>query len=784
MKHIYYVICAFMFLTSQGFAQLTPAFQTAQNAVCPSTCISFQDISTGGAVSWSWSFPGSQTPVSGAQNPTNICYSTPGSYDVSLTVTDATGNAQTLTIPGFINVLPVPQVTFSTQNAGCGSVTGSINTTITGGQGSTDIFWLPGGQTTASISGLQPGTYTIVIRDSGSGGGGATNYFLEDFQSGGIGWTFQQSGPNDPEANFWEVNDTEGGVPPPGCGVAGNGDQTLHITADPTWSLGTGALYNAGGLCPVLFCVSTDTRAVSPAFSTAGSTSAVLSFDYIANGDPGNDYASVWINDGTGWQVLIPALISPLCIGGQGQWTSANIPLPASCNNNPSVQIGFRWQNNDDGVGTDPSVAINNVVVRQQTSTSVTCTLTDSVTIVQIPGPSLSLNVTNATCGQNNGSISPVINGGSGNFYYQWTPGNSSASTLTGLGAGSYTLMLTDSTAGTACTVSASANVVSAGGLTLSASVVAEVCGNGAGAINLNVSGGTPPYTYQWNNGQTGSTLSNLSGGSYSVQVSDGTGCTGDTTITVPSSAGFRVNVTSQGSTCFGRDNGEIKINITGGTPPCTILWDGVPGPAVKVLLPAATYNLNVSDAAGCDTSFSVTLTEPPPINLVATTEYLVPMGDTVQIYTIASGGSGPLTGTWDNDTTLSCSSCDSAIAFPFLDNHYYTYTVKDSTGCTESVTVHVAVYRDGPFIPNAFSPNEDERNDVFKVYAYGVVNFRLDIFNRWGQIIYSDNDIYRGWNGKSDGKDAPQGIYVYRTEIKYLDGKKDIIRGSVTLYR
>ena len=176
------------------------------------------------------------------------------------------------------------------------------------------------------------------------------------------GWDLAfQTGTNDADANFFTISDAEGGVAPTGCGVANNGDQTLHITSTllPT----AGAAYNAGGFCGLGICVETHIRAQSAPFTTAGSTGLTLEFDYIANGSPGSDYGTVWYNDGTGWTQLGTALIAPTCPSGQGQWTAFSMALPASCDNNPAVQIGFGWDNNDDGAGTDPSYAVNNVEV-------------------------------------------------------------------------------------------------------------------------------------------------------------------------------------------------------------------------------------------------------------------------------------------------------------------------------------------------------------------------------------------------------------------------------------
>ncbi|MBL4706337.1 MAG: hypothetical protein JKY54_17550, partial [Flavobacteriales bacterium] len=179
---------------------------------------------------------------------------------------------------------------------------------------------------------------------------------------GSAGWNLSASmGVNEPDANFFTISDNEGGVAPPGCGVGGNGDQTLHVTSTllPT----AGAAYNSGGFCGLGICVVTHVRAESAIFSTVGSSNMLLEFNYISNGSAGVDFGTVWYNDGSGWTQLGAALITPTCGSGQGQWTAFSMNLPSSCDNNPTVQVGFGWENNDDGVGTDPSFAVNAVEI-------------------------------------------------------------------------------------------------------------------------------------------------------------------------------------------------------------------------------------------------------------------------------------------------------------------------------------------------------------------------------------------------------------------------------------
>ena len=180
-------------------------------------------------------------------------------------------------------------------------------------------------------------------------------------------------------SNQWYVSCAENGHTPgvcaTGCMAADSTSTlaTLHIGNVPTSPAAPvfcptgdcGARYDGGGFCDVGGIppsTQTDKRAVSPNINCLGRNNITLSFNYITKGDPGNDYGQVEYSDdgGTSWYFLASPNASILC-DTVGQWASYSFLLPSSCDNNPGVKIGFRWINNDDGNGTDPSFAVDNV---------------------------------------------------------------------------------------------------------------------------------------------------------------------------------------------------------------------------------------------------------------------------------------------------------------------------------------------------------------------------------------------------------------------------------------
>jgi gliding motility-associated-like protein len=155
--------------------------------------------------------------------------------------------------------------------------------------------------------------------------------------------------------------------------------------------------------------------------------------------------------------------------------------------------------------------------------------------------------------------------------------------------------------------------------------------------------------------------------------------------------------------------------------------------------------------------------------------------------------GVGPYTYKWSESeerSTIVCADCPEASITPFYDTRYRV-AVTDAAGCIETDYINVLVDRSVYiWIPNAFSPNGDGVNDYFYVvgkYSYDIESF--EIFNRWGQRIFQNNNIlvnseFDGWAGNAFGKMMTPDVYVYRAVLKFIDGSTQYFTGDVTLIR
>ena len=112
---------------------------------------------------------------------------------------------------------------------------------------------------------------------------------------------------------------------------------------------------------------------------------------------------------------------------------------------------------------------------------------------------------------------------------------------------------------------------------------------------------------------------------------------------------------------------------------------------------------------------------------------------------------------------------------------------MESGPNCSDTATKNIPIYPEKLiYVPNAFTPNQDDVNDVFKPVVSGVddENYKFVIFDRWGKEIFSTTDYNKGWDGTINGKDASIGVYTYIIEYKEIQGIQKILKGIITLVR
>jgi hypothetical protein len=200
--------------------------------------------------------------------------------------------------------------------------------------------------------------------------------------------------------------------------------------------------------------------------------------------------------------------------------------------------------------------------------------------------------------------------GGTAPYTYLWSNG-ATTEDLAGITAGTYTVTITDANG---CTTTASVTITeptaTLGATTTQTDVLCF--GNSTGAIDLTINGGTAPYAYLWSNGATSEDLTNIAAGTYDVTITDGNGCTITSSVTITEPTATLAATTTQTDVlCFGNSTGAIDLTITGGTAPYAYLWSNGATSEDLAGITAGTYTVTITDANGCSTTASVTITEP-----------------------------------------------------------------------------------------------------------------------------------------------------------------------------
>ncbi|HEY4798126.1 MAG TPA: T9SS type A sorting domain-containing protein, partial [Bacteroidia bacterium] len=292
-----------------------------------------------------------------------------------------------------------------------------------------------------------------------------------------------------------------------------------------------------------------------------------------------------------------------------------------------------------------------------------------------------SVSSTPATC-SSNGTATANVSGGTSPYTYSWNGGGTSQS-ISGLAAANYTVSITDAHG---CTSTGTINVAS-NPLTSTITPTNENChGGSSGSVSLTVSGGTVPYTYAWNNSATTQNISNLSATTFSVLITDATGCANTKTVTVTEPAVLSTTVSSTNVTCNSLCNGTANANMSGGTAPYQYLWATTPltqtTQSISGLCPGV-YNLTVTDNKGCIVTSNATITEPVVLSVtVSATPATCGNNDGTATASV-SGGTTQYSFLWTGGSTAQSPTG--------LAHGNYTLTVTDAKGCTAAGTTTVS---------------------------------------------------------------------------------------------
>jgi len=645
-----------------------------------------------------------------------------GTYTV--TVTDA--NGCTTTVSATITQ-PLQALSASTNviaNVSCnGGSNGSTSVLANGGTSPYVYLWIPSAQTNATATGLSAGNYTVTITDANGCTITTTAIITQPLQalsastsvianvscnggSNGNASVLPNGGTN-PYVYLWnpsaQTNATATGLSAGNYTVTVTDTHGCTTTASATITQPLQALSASTTIVANVSCNGGSNGSTSVLAS--GGTSPYLYFwnpsaqtNAIATGLSAGTY-TVTVTDAHGCTTTANATITqPL----QALSASATIVTNVSCNGGSNGSASVLANG-----GTSPYIylwspsAQTNATVTGLSAGTYTVTVTDmhgcsvmaNTTITQ-PLQALSASTTivaNVSCnGGSNGSANVLASGGTSTYIYLWNPSAQTNATATGLSAGIYTVTVTDAHG---CTATRTA-VINQPQQALSASTrgVVNVSCNGSndGSASVLANGGTNPYNYSWNpSAQIGSTASGLSAGAYTVTVTDAHGCTATANVEITQPLVLTVATTAISNVnCNGNSTGVAHATGMGGTGPYNYTWNpSAQTNATATGLSAGTYTVTVTDAHGCTTNKSITITQPNALSVTVTgNQHPLCEGQPATIDALVSGGTTPYVYLWSTGGT------NSSLTVTPLSTVTYTVTITDANGCSATTTATLIV--------------------------------------------------------------------------------------------
>ncbi|MFN5223963.1 MAG: beta strand repeat-containing protein, partial [Bacteroidota bacterium] len=679
-------------------SQLTiiePSALTAVNTTTPSTCGnsngSISVITAGGIAPYTYQ-------ANGVSNGSSNIISNLNQGAYSIIVTDQNG-CTAATSSNVINVAGPTITTVAPTNVTCNGLNnGSINIVSLGGTNPILYSINNGSSTTTSpiFNNLTPGGYNILITDANGCTSASTAQITQP--------TALNLSSNSTSATCGQNNGIfnligNGGTPP--YQYSGNGGTSFQPTGNFV-AVGPGT-YSVI-LSDFLGC--TSSGSVSVANSAAPIVSSVPITNITCNG----------YNDGS----------ATINVNGGA------LPLTYSING---------------GFTTTPNNSFNNLAPGPY-SILVTdangCTGTYSINITQPSAFSVTSTTSNASCGNNDGTATITGSGGSGGLTYSLNGGAAQTNgNFNNLGAGNYTVVVTDQSGCTASVVASVSNNAAPIISNLSGTDV-NCFGNSNGTINISANGGTPPLNFSIDNGvtyQSSSTFPSLPGGVYSISVLDANGCIASSNITIAEPQQLTLSTLPVNSTC-GSPNGSLSSLATGGSSPYSYsINNGSTFQATGSFsnLTSGLYSILVTDNNGCTSQSSSTIQNAGGPSLLSNTVSDVTCFglSNGSITSNVSGGTAPLF------YSVNGAAAQASNFFGGLSPGAYSIVVSDANGCTATSSSNISSPSQLILNPTSIGSTCNNPNGSINISATGgISNYS---YSNNGGLTYQSSSAFNG---------------------------------------
>lgn len=709
----------------------------------------------------------------------------------SVTISDATGCTEVI---GFV-LTQAPQLLISSlvpavlaggyNVSGCAD-NGSVDLTAIGGTGALSFLWIPGSSTSEDISGLAPGTYSVLVTDEN------------------------------------------------GCQVS----SSVVLNAPPLLSCTTEVISNYNG--QDISCAGFSDGAIEASLlggvppltiSWTNASSTTIGTSASLFGLPQGQYVLV-AEDINGCQLSDTInLIDPpplsLAIAVSSSYNGADVSCFSASDGSIELQVtggtpsfNFLWTN---ALGVQVSILEDPINVPAG-SYAVTvqdlngCLIDTAITVNQ---PTIMSALASVTSDYNGADVScyesldGILNvtaiGGIVPYSYSWTSSSGAFlgdnQELNNIGAGLFLVTITDANG---CTTTTNVSVSQPEIVSSAVEIVTDYFGMGVscsgeldGSAAVTAAGGVPGYVYAWNTMPVQSTAiaNGLGEGIYTIVVTDANGCESTNIVQLSANPLPQIGLPPPISACV-NTNFSLLANIPlGGT--CT--WYFTSGQVVNDCGPVSMsfsevgcvgVELKVVSLQGCVNSISadnfICISPNPNAGFTANTLNPTTANPGVQ-FTNTSVGATSFEWTFGDNSSISYQQNPFHTYTGFSDFETSVYLVilnaYSSNGCVDTAMLWINIDPELIFyVPNAFTPDDDQYNQLFKpvfLSGFSAKNYSFSIYNRWGELIYETDQIDQGWDGTYQNNRCQDDVYTWKIRLmNAISGSRKEYVGHVTLLK
>ena len=493
----------------------------------------------------------------------------------------------------------------------------------------------------------------------------------------------------------------------------------------------------------------------------------------IADGSDSGLSSYVWLEAGSFFSPPL-VVLNDLSIDSNVMQIPCNSTIILTADGGPSAT--YQWLDSTSTVfSTNQSVTVGPGEYLVSADIAGCATLSEPLIVISDPAPSVELGSDITIPCNSDVLIDPVISGGTTPYSYLWTDGSSNA--MNTLGDGIYGITVTDDLG---CIGTDSIEISYDPPPVLDLGSDYNIPCNTLTSLLPTITGGTSPFTFSWNDGSSDSII-DVNEGSYTLSIVDFYGCSDSDEINITEDSIPHATIYGGGAACDDGTTVEVNFTFNGllpwdltysnGTSTLTVNDISNPNFVLSTVV-AGEYNIILADDINdCKADTSIignpeVVINPLPIAVISPAVVIIYDGEQVEL----SVGDYQSYQWFDSDDLL----IDTLSTLFVVDSGSYHVWIMDENGCTDFsdlLNVEMAPLTQ-LFIPSAFTPNDDEHNELFVINGKNIDTYNIKIFSRWGELLFESDDIVKYWDGTYNSNKVNQGTYYYQIEVLGMDKK------------